>query len=137
VCASSCPIQLWYAARALVVSMAVSRRIEKSPEQRLFAINNYQSIRLSAVTVTCHCHWSPGRTHHSRTNHCLLSRECNVYMLNANAGHHFSCSYTVCNNGVLGFLRNAISGPEIGTMVALKTPHDVQKIFLAVWRGKV
>jgi hypothetical protein len=41
------------------------------------------------------------------------------------------------NNGVLGFLRNAISGPEIGTMVALKTPHDVQKIFLAVWRGKV
>jgi hypothetical protein len=32
------------------------------------------------------------------------------------------------NNGVLG----------IGTMVALKTPHDVQKIFLVVcWRGKV
>jgi hypothetical protein len=41
------------------------------------------------------------------------------------------------NNGVLGFFRNTISGPEIGTMVALKTPHDVQKIFLAVWRGKV
>jgi hypothetical protein len=41
------------------------------------------------------------------------------------------------NNGVLGFFRNAISGPEIGTMVALKTPHDVQKIFLVVWRGKL
>jgi hypothetical protein len=41
------------------------------------------------------------------------------------------------NNGVLGVFRNAISGPEIGTMVALKTPHDVQKIFLVVWRGKV
>jgi hypothetical protein len=41
------------------------------------------------------------------------------------------------NNGVLEFLRNAISGPEIGTMVALKTPHDVQKMFLVVWRGKV
>jgi hypothetical protein len=41
------------------------------------------------------------------------------------------------NNGVLGFLRNAISGPDIGTMVALKTPHDVQKIFLVVWRRKV
>jgi hypothetical protein len=41
------------------------------------------------------------------------------------------------NNGVIGFFRNATPGPEIGTMVALKTPHDVQKIFLVVWRGKV
>jgi hypothetical protein len=31
------------------------------------------------------------------------------------------------NKGVLGFFRNAMAGPEIGTMVALKTPHDVQK----------
>jgi hypothetical protein len=30
------------------------------------------------------------------------------------------------NNGVLGFFRKATAGPEIGTMVALKTPHDVQ-----------
>jgi hypothetical protein len=41
------------------------------------------------------------------------------------------------NNGVLGFFRNAIAGPEIGTMVALETPHAVQKLFLVVWRGKV
>jgi hypothetical protein len=40
------------------------------------------------------------------------------------------------NNGVLGFFRNAISGPEIGTMVPLKTPHDVQKIFLVVSGGE-
>jgi hypothetical protein len=42
------------------------------------------------------------------------------------------------NNGVLRFFRNAMAGPEIGTIVVTpKTPHDVQIIFLVVWRGKV